>query len=58
MGEAKAKTRLEYLRRELRAERLSWGELVELQSLAQFIDPTDNELREAAGIPEEGAGNA
>lgn len=44
--------RLEYLRGELRAERISWGELAELQSLAEHIDPGDVELLEAAGVPE------
>jgi hypothetical protein len=44
--------RLEYLRGELRAERISTGELVELQSLAAFIAPGDVELLEAAGVPE------
>lgn len=44
--------RLEYLRRELRAERISYGELAELQSLAEHIRPGDVELAEAAGIPE------
>ena len=31
------KKRLAYLRRELRAERISYGELCELQGLAEFI---------------------
>jgi hypothetical protein len=44
--------RLEYLRGKLRAERISYGELAELQSLAEFIDPSDTELLEAAGAPE------
>jgi hypothetical protein len=44
--------RLEYLRAELRAERISFGELLELQSLAKHIDPSDVELLEAAGVPE------
>ncbi len=44
--------RLEELRTELRAERLSYDELMELQSLARFIDPGDVELLEAAGVPE------
>ena len=44
--------RLEYLRGELRAERISYGELAELQSLAAHIDPSDVELLEAAGVPE------
>jgi hypothetical protein len=43
---------LEYLRGELRAGRLSWGELAELQGLAAFIEPGDVELLEAAGVPE------
>lgn len=44
--------RLEYLRGEIRAERISWGELAELQSLAEYIEPGDTELLEAAGVPE------
>ena len=44
--------RLEYLRTELRAERISYGELAELQSLAKYIQPGDVELLEAAGVPE------
>jgi len=47
------KKRLEYLRKELRAERISYGELAELQSLSKFIDPSDVELLEAAGVSEE-----
>lgn len=46
------KARLEYLRRELRAERISYGELYELQSLAEYIEPSDVELLEAAGVSE------
>lgn len=46
------KRRLEYLRQELRAERISYGELSELQSLAAYIESSDIELLEAAGIPE------
>ena len=44
--------RLEYLRGELRAQRISYGELHELQSLAKHIKPGDVELLEAAGVPE------
>jgi hypothetical protein len=47
------KERLEYLRQELRAERISYGELAELQSLAEHIDNEDVELLEAAGVEEE-----
>lgn len=46
--------RLEYLRSQLRAECISYGELCELQSLAEHIDPGDVELLEAAGVPEFG----
>ena len=46
------KERLEYLRGELRAERISYAELAELQSLAEYIEPGDVELLEAAGVPE------
>lgn len=46
------KQRLEELRVELRAERISYGELAELQSLADLIEPGDVELLEAAGVPE------
>ena len=44
--------RLEYLRGEIRAERISYGELHELQGLAHLIDPGDVELLEWAGVPE------
>ena len=46
------KERLEYLRGEIREERISYGELVELQSLAEHIDPDDVELLQCAGVPE------
>ena len=48
----KTKKRLEYLRGELRAERISYGEISELQSLAPHIAKDDVELLEAAGVPE------
>jgi hypothetical protein len=48
----KIKARLEYLRGELRAERISQGELCELTSLASHIEKGDVELLEAAGVPE------
>ena len=46
------KKRLEELRAELRAERISYGELIELETLAEYIDENDVELRQAAGISE------
>lgn len=45
-------TRLEELRAEIRAERISYGEIAELQSLAEHIQPGDVELLEWAGVPE------
>ena len=48
----KIKVRLEYLRKELRAERISYLEIVELQDLSEHIDPGDTELLEASGTPE------
>ena len=48
----KIKKRLEELRTELVMERISYGELAELSELADYIDPKDVQLREAAGIPE------
>jgi hypothetical protein len=52
MNQKQARERLEYLRGELRAERISYGELAELQNLAEFIEPGDTELLEPAGVPE------
>lgn len=49
-----ATKRLEQLRKALRSENISYGELHELQSLAAFIAPGDVELLEAAGVPEGG----
>lgn len=46
------KARLEEIRVELRAERISISELVELRALSKYIDGGDVELLEAAGIPE------
>jgi hypothetical protein len=37
--------RLEYLRGEIEAERISWGEILELQYLAEHIDSGDHLLR-------------
>ena len=45
--------RLEYLRQEILAERISYGEICELQSLADDITPDDVLLREWAGLPED-----
>ena len=46
------KARLEYLRGEIEAERISYGEIAELESLAAYIEPDDVQLLEWAGVPE------
>ncbi len=46
------KKRLEQLRIVLREERISWGELMELEGLVNRIPLDDPELLEAAGMPE------
>ena len=52
MKDLQIKIRLEELRTELQNECISYGELFELQSLAEHIEPGDVELLEAAGVPE------
>jgi hypothetical protein len=44
--------RLEYLRSQLRAEQISYGEIAELGDLAGHIEPGDVELLQWAGVPE------
>ena len=44
--------RLDYLRGEIEAERISTGEIAELQSLAEHIPLGDVLLLEWAGVPE------
>ena len=52
MTKAEIQERLEYLRGEIEAERISYGEIAELQDLAEHIDPSDVVLLEWAGVPE------
>lgn len=52
MTQRQIQERLEYLRGEIRAERISMGEIVELQELAQHIHGTDVELLEWADVKE------
>ncbi len=47
------KERLDYLRQEVENERISTGEIVELQSLAKHIDKGDMLLLEWAGVKEQ-----
>jgi hypothetical protein len=44
--------RLAYLRAQIEDERISTAEIVELQNLAEHIDPGDVQLLEWAGVPE------
>lgn len=44
--------RLEAIRASIRAETLSYDEIVELESLAAHIDAGDVELLQWAGVPE------
>ena len=46
----KIEARLEQLRVEIEAERISYGEIAELQSLAKFIDSNDVQLLQWAGV--------
>ena len=52
MTNKQVKERLEYLRGEILAERISYSELHELQELSIFIDKNDIPLLEWAGVPE------
>lgn len=52
MSEANIKNRLEYLRGEIQAERISYSEIAELQSLAEHIEEGDTVLLEWAGVIE------
>ena len=49
---ADRKERIEYFRQEIIAERISQGEIAELQGLIQYIDKNDMLLLEWAGVPE------
>ena len=46
------KERLEYLRKEIENERISYEEIAELQSLVEHIESGDTILLEWAGVPE------
>jgi hypothetical protein len=48
----RTRDRLEYLRGEILAERISYGEIAELQSLAKYNEPEDTLLQEWAGVKE------
>jgi len=52
INEAVNKHRLEYLRSQINAESISTWEIVELESLTEYIEPGDVQLLEWAGVPE------
>lgn len=52
MTRTEAAARLEEIREEIQAERISYGELSELQDLTPYIDDSDVELLEWAGVAE------
>lgn len=52
MTRAKAMRRINYLRRCIEAECIAWGEIAELERLAEFIPPGDVLLLGWAGVPE------
>jgi hypothetical protein len=52
MKHTQIEKRLSYLRNEIEAERISYEEITELQSLAQYIPSDDMLLLEWAGVPE------
>ena len=51
--EKQAEDRLESIRKSIEAENVSYGELVELQSLKDYIKPDDILLLQWAGAEEE-----
>ena len=53
MNDIEAKIRLGEIRKSIDAECVSYGELVELASLAEYIESGDVQLLEWAGVPEE-----
>jgi len=44
--------RLEYLRKQIQQENISYGEIAELQSLKEHIENNDIELLQWAGVEE------
>lgn len=52
LQELQIRDRLEYLRGEIEAERISYSEIAELQGLTEYIDPADVLLLQWAGVPE------
>jgi hypothetical protein len=53
MTKQEAENILESIRKSIEAENISYGELVELQGLKDYIKPDDNLLLQWAGVEEE-----
>lgn len=49
----RATERLDYFREQIEKEQISTSEIVELQSLSKYIDPSDTLLLEWAGVDEQ-----
>jgi hypothetical protein len=58
MTDSGIQDRLEYLRSQIKAERISYGEIAELQDMVEHIHPSDVVLLEWAGVPESDARDA
>lgn len=54
--ESRAKERIDYLREQVINENISYSEIAELQSLVEFIEPSDTQMLEWAGAPERAMG--
>ena len=52
MKKSQIEIRLEYLRKQIKNENISYGEIAELQNLAKYIDKNDVELLQWAGVKE------
>ena len=52
MNILQVKKRLECLRREIKKETISYGEIAELEALVSYIDNNDVELLQWAGVKE------
>jgi hypothetical protein len=48
----KIEKRLKYLRKQIKNENISYGEIAELQGLVKYIDKNDIELLQWAGVKE------
>lgn len=52
MNKKEIEKRLKYLKEQIKKENISYGEIAELQELAEHIDKNEVELLEWAGVKE------